>query len=106
VISELAHIGFANYGEVLGPKWTFKPLRERPPEFLAAVKSMKYSEKLAPNGLPGKRQRIVDRLNIRTYDKLDALGLIGEYMGIFPRGSARKRHPISKMGFVAHIDWH
>ena len=106
VISELAHIGFADYGDVLGPKWTYKPLREWPPEFWAAVKSVKYSEKLAPDGPPGKRQRIVDQLNIKTYDKLHALGLIGEYMGIFPRGSARKRHPKSKVGFVAHIDRH
>jgi phage terminase small subunit len=106
VIEQLCHIAYANYGDVLDPKWTYKPLREWPPEFLSAVKSMKYSEKLAPNGPPGKRQRIVDQLNIKTYHKLFALGLLGEFMGIFPRGSARKRRPKSKIGFVAHIDRH
>jgi phage terminase small subunit len=106
VIEQLCHIAYANYGDVLDPKWTYKPLREWPPEFLSAVKSMKYSEKLEPNGPPGKRQRIVDQLNIKTYDKLFALGLLGEFMGIFPRGSARKRRPKSKIGFVAHIDRH
>jgi phage terminase small subunit len=91
VIEELAHIAYATYGDILGPKWGFKPLQEWPPEFSSAVKSVKYREKLAPDGPPGKRQRIVDRLHITTYDKLLALGLLGEYMGIFPRGSARKR---------------
>ena len=100
MIEELCHIAYANYGDVLDSNWTFKPLREWPPEFRAAVKSIKYSEKLAPGGPPGKRQRIVDRLNIETHDKLFALGLLGEYMGIFPRGSARKRRPKSMMGFV------
>jgi len=56
---------------------------------------LKYGEKQvpAPDGTPGKRQRIIDRLEINTHDKVHALALLGEYMGMFPRGSAPKQRP-------------
>lgn len=100
VIEGLAHIAFANISDVLGPNWTLKPPQEWPREFSSAVKSIKYGEKLALNAPPGKRQRVIDHFDIKTHDKLYALALIGEYMGFFPSGSARKRRPKSKMGFV------
>ena len=104
VIENLCHIAFANFGDVLGPNWTLKPTQEWPPEFSAAVRSIKYRERLAPGGPSGKRGRIVDRLEIKTYDRILAHILIAEYMGVFPRGSVRKQRSKQTIGFSAYID--
>ena len=104
VMESLCHIAFADFGDVLGPNWTLKPTQEWPPEFSSAVRSIKYREKLAPGGASGKRRRIVERLEIKTYDRIVAHILIAEYMGFFPRGSVRKQRSKQTMGFTGHID--
>lgn len=91
VIQELIRIAFADISGVIGRDGHIRPPHEWPPETWDAVKSVNYRERLGPGGDGGKRNRVAYRATIKAQDKLWALSMLGEYLGMFPPRAAKKR---------------
>jgi phage terminase small subunit len=91
VIRELARIAFANISGVIGPDGHIRLPHEWSPETWNAVKSVNYRERLGPGGDGGKRNRVAYRAAIKVQDKLWALAMLGEYLGMFPPRAGKRR---------------
>ena len=82
VLEGLRRIAFSNIQAIFDKDRTIKHPSKWSQEAWDGIKSIRYSEKLAP-GPGGKKMRVISRAAIRKNDSLKALDLLGEHLGLF-----------------------
>ena len=91
LIRQLERIAFSDVSGIFGAKGTIRPSHEWPREAWDGIKSATFSEKLVPAGPDGKRQRFIDRANIKFHDRTAALAALAELHGMIPRTTKIRR---------------
>lgn len=91
VLEALMAIGTSNLAGIYDKGGHVKPPAEWPAEAWVAVKSYSHRERLGPFDLrTGKKIRKNYRVTVKAHDKVKALSLAGEQLGLFGRSLGRR----------------